>query len=1089
MPGMKIFVSNSQRVLADRFAEVTTAAPPPPFVPETVLVLSRGMQRWLTLQLSERLGVCANFEFPFPAALVEKMLRAFVPEMPNPMPFTPEAMTWAIYRELPRLLGEKPKLFARIATYLTTSNDEIDELRAYQLSRRIADTFDHYQVYRREMVLAWEDEEALPDDENEAWQALLWRAIGERWSGMHLARCHSLFSERLLAADTLPEGLPRRISLFGISSLPPLQLTVLTAISRLAEVNLFINDPSGARWEKKAEGERNRLLESNDALLDEFVTLIESETPGLTVETELLFARPADDSLLGRTRAEVFDGDRRDSRAKQVKAPQGPEDMSVSVAACHSEMREIEALNDSLLEMFADPKLDLRADQVLVMIPDIELYEPYIRAVFDAPSDDDLNRRIPYTIADRSLRAQNLCANSIFQLMDLARGRFTASEVVGLLESEPVRHKFELADDDLSLIRSWLADTGVRWGIDDDDRQARGAGDLRQNSFRFGLDRLLLGYAMPLGEQATFGGILPFDDIEGDAVRVLSALLAFFRIVADARRSLAEKRNLADWLAVFDRLLAELFDTDDERTEAELREIRRCFLSPVQAAEAADFTGEVGLDIIRHEFAALVEGQRVDRGYLEGSVTFCSMVPMRSVPFKVICLVGMNDEAFPRQSQALGFDLMATAPQSGDRSRRLDDRFLFLESLMSAESRLYISYIGQSIEDNSPVVPSVLVSELLDYLNAGAGSLEVVRHRLQPFSPHYFTGADDPQRRLFSYSRRLCDASQRFAASRYSAQATEQPPFFEGELDEAPEEYLRPSIEQLVDFYTNPARFLIRQRLGIDLGENYSELKDSEEFDLDGLTGYKTDQRLLDAKLSGADLDDYYTVARATGSLPAEPLGVCRYESHVLGAELFAEKLADARQSGELAPLTLDLRSGAFRIEGALNEIYTAQMVLYRFGKRRPVDLLAAWIRHLALLGDGVDGYPRETLLIAKDKTTLLREPDNAAEILNELLDNYWRGLREPLPLLPASSCAYAESLLASQSKGKLSPEQLRTTARTTALAKAESEYRGGYNKRAEGEDAYIAFAWRGANPLDHPDFEPLAETIFGAVLASCEEV
>ena len=84
------------------------------------------------------------------------------------------------------------------------------------------------------------------------------------------------------------------------------------------------------------------------------------------------------------------------------------------------------------------------------------------------------------------------------------------------------------------------------------------------------------------------------------------------------------------------------------------------------------------------------------KGFISGRVTFCAMLPMRSIPFKVICIIGLNENTFPRQKSSLEFDLMAKHPVKGDRNNRDSDRYLFLETLISAKERLILSYVGQS---------------------------------------------------------------------------------------------------------------------------------------------------------------------------------------------------------------------------------------------------------------------------------------------------------------------------------------------------------------------------------------------------------
>ena len=454
-------------------------------------------------------------------------------------------------------------------------------------------------------------------------------------------------------------------------------------------------------------------------------------------------------------------------------------------------MREIEVLQDRLLEMFqTDPTLLPR--DILVMTPDIKTYAPFIQAVFSIPKDDP--RWIPFSIADRGVREESKVIDSFLNLLDLHGSRLGASQVLGVLESPSVQKRFGLSEADLELIHRWVRETGIRWGIDGESRGRLGLPGFQENTWRAGMERMLLGYAMPDQDGQMFAGILPYDRIEGGDASVLGNFLGFVERLFVSVKELDELRTLEEWSAFLAALLEEFF-LPDEETARDVKVIRQTLHDLAGKQALSGFNEKIGLDVIKSYLKTFLEAEGFGFGFLTGGVTFCAMLPMRSIPFKVICLAGMDDDTYPRQTKPLGFDLMAKNPRPGDRSRRNDDRYLFLEAILSAREKLYISYVGQSIQDNSPIPPSVLVSELTDYIRQGfevpgkeTREQIVTKHRLQAFSPDYFK----EKGKLFSYSTENFEASQR------AIQRREDPvPFISKGLSEPGEEWKTIDLDQL----------------------------------------------------------------------------------------------------------------------------------------------------------------------------------------------------------------------------------------------------------------------------------------------------
>lgn len=1076
MASLRLYTSNRLEILVEALADALRKPLGLPLVKEIIVVQSKGMERWVSMELAKRHGVCANCSFPFPNHFVYDIFRRVILALPERSPFDPKVMTWKVMKLLPSCITRAG--FESLRGYL---GDGQENLKRFQLSERIADTFDQYLLFRPEMILGWEK------GKEDHWQAVLWRELVKGDEDRHRAALgKSLFSV-LERSSVEIEDLPERVSVFGISALPRFHMQVFSAISRFTEVNLFLMSPCREYWghilsdremgktirrptghEPSANGlhleKGNALLASMGKQGRDFFDLVN----GFDWEEVRSFEDPGEGRLLSCIQSDILNLWERNVRVEGKKRI-GDSDRSVQVHSCHSPMREIEILHDNLLDLFEnDPTLMPR--DILVMTPDIETYAPYIHAVFDVRRDDPM--WIPFSIADRSIRGESGIVDTFLAILDLCGGRFGASQVLAVLESQAVQRKLGLSDADLDLIRRWVDETRIRWGIDGKSRGELGLPEFQENTWGAGLDRLLLGYAMPGGEENMFCGILPYDRIEGSETSVLGAFLHFAEELFAHTTSLGRPRTLDAWSSTLKDLFDTLFQPDEE-TEREMQAIRGALTELGAMREL--FDQEIEINVIKWHLGALLKGEGFGFGFITGRTTFCAMLPMRSIPFRIVCLVGMNGDAYPRQSRPLGFDLMAKDPRPGDRSLRDEDRYLFLEAILSAREKLCISYVGQSIQDNSLRPASVLVSELMDYVEQGfeipgKNILEqiVTKHRLQAFSPEYFKNDE----KLFSYSEQNCLAARRMQEAREAA------PFISRGLTEPEEEWKTLDVADLCSFLANPTRFLLTRRLGIYLGEKASILEERESFEIKGLEKYLFEQDLVERRFAGRDLRGFLPPVKVSGRLPYGTVGECLYERLSQGVDSFVEKTQDCLRDGALEPLEIDLSISGFRLTGRIDDIYAGRLMQYRYAQVKPKDRLRIWIYHLVLNSTGAGGYPRTSMLVGLDKQKSkdlvwaaweYSPVENSQEILGRLLDKFREGLVNPLRFFPESSWQYAHRLVR---KGK-SEEALRS---------ARNRWMGSDHSRGESEDPYYRLCFSGVDPLD-ATFSDIAVDVFEPLL------
>ena len=1081
---MFVYKSNRVERLLPPLTELLGRPGGDPFAPETVVVHSKGMERWLAMQIGQALGICANVSFPFPGRIVQQAFEAALGDRAARLDhWRPDSLVWTILGVLPELL-QRPG-FEPLDQYLS---DDRRGVKRFQLAQRIARCFDRYATYRPEVVLEWER------GREQTWQPQLWRALAERIEGGHIARLWRPFQDAMVRRDTPLADFPDRLFLFGVSTLPPLYVDVLSRLARQIEVHLFQLAPSQEWWAHvRSQRQIDRyetglfgsatpgdlhlevghpLLGSLGRLGREFQLVLEEAD--YQEPNEALFQEPADDDLLGGLQRDIL-------HLQAPERPADPQDRSITVHSCHGELRQVQVLQDQLLQLFKEmPGLQPR--DIVVMMPDVEQWAPLVKAVFDREPGDP--RYVPFRVSDRSLRRDNPVAEALMAIVSLVDARVSASEVLDLLGHAPIRDRFDISAEDLEPITSWVRQSGIRWGIDEAHRATFDVPAVRQNTWRFGLDRLVLGTAMRGHDEQLFGGVLPYDEIEGTETRLLGRFVEFCERLFGALERMRDPCSLSDWSELATTVLADLIEAEGDYSWQH-QQVRTVLADARDRAAAIGFDDPLDVDVILAFLGSVFAESMPASGYLSGQVTFCAMVPMRSIPFRVVCMLGMDERAYPRRGRHLDFDLV-DGSRPGDRTPREDDRTLFLEALLSARDRLVITYKGQDIRDNKAAPPSVMVSELIDALEEARGPLRdqiVVAHPLQPFSPANFGAAQDD--RLFSFDHDYLEGAERLSGGR-----DDLPPFFAEGLPAAAA-LSELALEDLISFFERgPLVSLMNRRLRVRFGTEEDPIADREPVELNGLELWAIGAPLLDKAVRCPDraVEDYTAAVRAKGTLPHGVPGDCLFETKVSPVvEPLAEQVRSMLGTSPRPVVRVDLDLDGVRLTGSVDGWTEAGRLLYHYSKLKAKHHLRAWIEHLASCA--ASGFRVGTRLlgrrsgggVARYDFEALR-PDWARDRLADLVKLYIRGQEQPLPLFPESALAWAEV----QHKGGWG--EWSYAAKKAGSMKWRTRWGG------EGDDPHVLRA------IGRVDFEPdlrigsgpdlarLAQHVYQPMLASrCE--
>jgi exodeoxyribonuclease V gamma subunit len=1122
-PGLMVLHGNRLEDLRDLLAAWLARAPLKPLENELMLVQSNGIAQWLKMAMARApqnggLGISAALDMQLPGRFLWAAYRAVLGRdaVPATSPFDKSRLGWRLLRLIPQHLHED--VFAPLRDFL--GNDPGGR-KCHQLAARVADLFDQYQVYRADWLDDWEhgrDElhdalrgRRLPLAANQRWQPRLWRLLLDDVDAAqrhgHRAAVHRAFVERVQSLHQRPPALPRRIVVFGISSLPQQTLEALTALSRFSQVLLVVANPCRHYWADVIE-ERELLkasqrrqtgkpglpvepryedlhLHANPLLAAwgkqgrDYIRLLDAfdqpdrYRPQFTAMNRNidLFQDVGEDNLLHQVQQAILDLEPLPGTASLHK-PWRDDDASLRFHIAHNPQREVEILHDQLLATFERAARDghpLAPRDVIVMVPDIQTYAPHIQAVFGRlPAGDP--RHLPYSVADQPSRGSAPLIVALEHLLTLPEARFTVSDVLDLLDVPALRARFGFDATGLPTLRRWIEGAGIRWGLDGAQKRRLDLPALEQNSWRFGLRRMLLGYAVGAGE--SLDGIAPYAEVGGldaDLLGPLSLLLDRLEHYADL---FATPATPEAWGERLRHLLGDFFDSSDSEDALRLGRLGESLDDWQQACAEAAFAEPVPLIVVREHWLQAIDESRLSQRFMGGAVSFGTLMPMRAIPFRVVCLLGMNDGEYPRQQLPVDFDLMAQAGHNrpGDRSRREDDRYLFLEALLSARDALHVSWVGRSARDNSELPPSVLVGQLRDYLAAGwyregdaadgdgAGARLLAalttEYPLQPFSRRYFSADDD--RRVFTYAR---EWQQAHRSGRTLPVAATLVPW-------QPDTAL--GIVALQRFLARPVAYFFNQRLKVHFTDGDDEAIDEEPFALDGLQRHGAIQSVLHAAIDpSTPFDPAHAIARASqrlgeeGVLPpggfgsalqteiAEQAGMLaaawhdacgrwpllqdKYElRHTRGDLLVEDWLTDLRRDGHGGHLRLELVHGA---------------LLSRDKTLRHDKLIPAWIIHLLA---NAGGLAMTTRLVGVDAQPVLRAltPQDAAGHLDALLDALRAGMQSPLPVARKTALAWLQAA----SSEKKDP-----------VAAARSCYEGDGYGHVVGEaraDAYLARAW-----------------------------
>lgn len=971
---IQLKVSNSIKSLSDELAQELKNVGSV-FRPVYIVTQTEGMNNWLRLQLAEKLGIAANIQFPKPNDFIQLAYKSLGGSYQQSI--SPHDLSWLLYKAL----DEKDfrRRWPMIEAYYDSKFPNADRKRM-SLAEKLADLFDQYQIYRTDVINAWNLDKGEDD-----WQKSLWRRIrdlsGEQFPDKTMIGRY--ITEALKDPDKV-QYLQRELPVvyfFGLSLITEYHLQLIQQLSEYIDIHFMIQNPAPEDYwfEDKSEKmmdllrRRGWILKTDESLAnpllvswgklvqDTFLLLFQDES-NLNNYQDIRLIEPPNKSLLGLVQNSIYNNQKENLNFSDFIS-----DGSITINSCHNPVREVEVLYNYLVRLADGRERDLSAGDIVVMVSDIDRYASYIKAIFDnAPY------KFRYTIADESFGASDGIINALIGILKMSERTLTSEKVVSLLNQAALKKHFQITDT--LKIRDWVDEANIRFGMYGDRAE-----DSDYVSWNNGLKRIMYGICMAEGNEYGNGttGFYPLGSIEGFDSQEATRFVYFVENLMDSIRSRKKARSVADWVKYLEdtllRFIGDREDTEDEDYVFLLNRLER--YNMLQDIYTEDVTYDVFID----SFLTGLNLAKRSHLYAGGGITFCSLVPMRSIPFKVVALLGLDFDKFPRKDIRESFDLMKREQRKGDRNLKDNDKHLFLETVMSAEKCLYLSYIGQSTKDNSTIPSSSLIDEFIDFISTNTEDPVSVRqslihkHPLHGYSRNY--NSDNPN--LYSY---LLD-NNRQPVQILSSDVVETPDFDEIQ------------IHEMTSFFKSPIKAYYNRTLKVYYSGDNLRLSETEIFNLDHLQKWQFRNLLLTTDKSEIyKLKDKYV---KLGQLPLKNKAIVDIEN--LYEEVEPVKIAIASLTDGLTEqkVELEIQVGDSLIAGTLDGIYGDRLIRYSLSSRDVKYKFEAYFHYLLLTAVG---YSLDLFFISQEGDVFIYDKiskTDAVSKVKELVAFYINGLTE----------------------------------------------------------------------------------------------
>ena len=983
-----LYISNSIEKLAEQLSANLLTENCAIFQQQHIITQTEGMNKWLTEKIANQLGITAQLAFHSPNDIIA-LLHEWISEKTAPV-ITSDKIRWKLWKEL-----NDPAFRQRFpyqAAYY-----ENHPIRQIALAEQMADLFDQYQIYRHKMINTWNESTEAPNE----FQWYLWKKLQQSYGGSITDKPTVL--KRLKAALTNAAtqiALQERVSglhFFGIAVITPLHLELFQLLSEYIPLHFYLMNPAPFYYWLDDETEKsiikkrqknklrqpaagfdipgNTLLTGwGKTIKESFALLYQNQDLMNEVYDDWVVPPPENPTtLLQVIQKDIFENAYGDLR--QPIQPNMLKDGSLIFNSCYTKAREVEVLYNELVKL-ADTKPGAIAPKdILVLCSNIDDYAPYIRAVFNhAPY------RFDYTISDQKITEGASLFADLKRLLELTDDNMKAETVMELLESKNISARFNITQFDL--IRTAIQEANIRYGITGEREN-----DTRLVSWEYGLQRMALGWCIsgsPLYNTPSGDSLFPVDTIEGDNIFELVKFHYFASQLLHHLRIRKTPRTISNWINYVRELMNDLLLIDDEQESGEYHELIT-FLDKYQQ-QANDVEDFISFEVFAYQFNGTLQSETRQHLFGRGGVMFCSLIPMRSIPHKVVAILGMNYNEFPRKDSRPNFDLQKLQPLPGDRNIRNNDKHLLLETILSAKEHLLISYQGLDVKDNATIPPAALIDELIQYIIEGLPQPDIqvrnsiiVKHPLHSFNSRYGSGGNDS---LTSYLSPVTAAPLlKKTLSAITTPVSSQPMV---------------ELASLTEFARSPISWFFKKTWQLKIYNENILLSEIEAFEIADYEKATLKNELL--QIDPAEYDTIYQQWLLEGKLPLSNLGKVQYQKLTTEVQPLYEEIAQIRngQAATKIPVKLDL--GIAYVSGMVDGVYGNKLIASQSNKFIRKNFFPAFLNFCCVramnLPISFHFYKRKGGWVACDANRL--SPEDATKILKYFTEHLLLSAQQP---------------------------------------------------------------------------------------------
>lgn len=988
-----LYISNSIEKLATQLSQNLQQEACDVFQQQHIITQTEGMNKWLTEQIAQQLGISAHVAFHSPNDIIA-LLHEWLSEKPGPV-ITSDKIRWKLWKELSEPAFKQR--FPEVAAYYQNH-----PIRQIALADQMADLFDQYQIYRHGLINNWNESTQSPAN----FQWYLWKRLQQGYQG-RVSDKPSVVKrlKEALNNSAQQEKLRAQIAglhFFGIAVITPLHLDLFQLLAAHIPLHFYLMNPAPAYYWLEDETERslikkrqkNKLRQPEEGfnlpgntLLTGWGSVIKDSFALLYQQEELMnevyddwIVPPLDNpaTLLKKIQKDIFENAYGDFR--EAVTIENLADGSVVFNSCYTKAREVEVLYNELVKIVNTRPGELSPKDILVLCSNMDDYAPYIRAVFDnAPY------RFPYTISDQTITEGASLFGDLQRLLELNSDSMKAEMVIELLESKNISQRFGITQ--LELIRTVMQEANIRCGTSGEVEN-----DTRLVSWEYGLQRIALGwcisgssiYNAPSGDT-----LIPIDIVEGDDI---FELVRFHQFASQLLHHLEQRkinRSVSEWINYVRALITDMLFVNDDQESGDYHELI-AYLDKYNQ-QAADITDWVPFEVFAYQFNATLQSETRQQQFGRGGVLFCSLIPMRSIPHKVVAILGMNYNEFPRKDNRPHFDLQKNNPGKGDRNIRNNDKHLLLETILSAKEHLIISYQGQDVKDNRPIPPSALIDELINYIVEGLPQPDyrlrkklIIEHPLHSFSSRYGSGGAD-------------------GLTSYLTSVMPKPLVKKSILPVSTNAIAPPLIElaSLTVFAKSPFTWYLQKNWQLFLYHDDILLPDVESFEIDSVEGAKLIKELL--AFSPGTYDDIYREWLLRGKLPLSNRGKFLYNQLAEKARELYESREIFRGGEAARNITVNLDFGVAALSGVVEDVFGNQLIAMQTSGKLKKDFFPAFINFCCLraldLPITFHFFKEKGGWVSCESNDL--SPADATKFLRFFIDNFLRSPEHPFLFFP----------------------------------------------------------------------------------------